>query len=80
MFIETDCSYELCLWDFSTLWYEKVEHDSFRVRAKVYKHVKHTGIVICYLLFHLCLSRDVIRLRMLGLALINQDPKLGKLF
>ena len=35
MFIETDCSYELCLWDGSTLWYEKVEHDDLRARAKV---------------------------------------------
>lgn len=36
MFFEMDCSYEFCLWDFSTFWYEKVEQDQFRVRAKVY--------------------------------------------
>ncbi|XP_078377948.1 non-homologous end-joining factor 1-like [Oculina patagonica] len=34
MFVEMDCSYEFCLWDFSTFWYEKVERDSFRERAK----------------------------------------------
>ncbi|KAJ7371298.1 Non-ous end-joining factor 1 [Desmophyllum pertusum] len=34
MFVEMDCSYEFCMWDFSTFWYEKVEHDNFRVRAK----------------------------------------------
>ncbi|XP_068740229.1 non-homologous end-joining factor 1-like [Montipora capricornis] len=34
MFFETDCSYELCIWDFTTLWYEKVEQDTFKARAK----------------------------------------------
>lgn len=37
MFVEMDCSYEFCLWDSSTFWYEKVEHDSFKRRAKVSK-------------------------------------------
>lgn len=35
MFVEMDCSYEICLWDFNTFWYEKVEHDTFKRRAKV---------------------------------------------
>ena len=35
MFVDADCSYEFCLWDFSTFWYEKVEHDEFEARAKV---------------------------------------------
>ncbi|CAH3154868.1 unnamed protein product [Pocillopora meandrina] len=34
MFVDADCSYEFCLWDFSTFWYEKVEHDEFEARAK----------------------------------------------
>jgi len=34
MFVEADCSYEFCLWDFSVLWYEKVGYDNFRARAK----------------------------------------------
>ncbi|CAH3121148.1 unnamed protein product [Porites lobata] len=34
MFVETECCYEFCLWDFSTMWYEKVEQDNFRIRAK----------------------------------------------
>ncbi|XP_029200277.2 non-homologous end-joining factor 1-like isoform X1 [Acropora millepora] len=34
MFFETDCSYELCIWDFTNLWYEKVEQESFNARAK----------------------------------------------
>ena len=35
MFVEMDCSYEICLWDFNTFWYEIVEHDTFKRRAKV---------------------------------------------
>ena len=35
MFVDADCSYEFCLWDFCTFLYEKVEHDEFEARAKV---------------------------------------------
>ena len=40
MFVEMDCSYEFCLWDSSTFWYEKVEHDNFKRRAKVSNNCK----------------------------------------
>ena len=35
MFVEQDCSYEICLCDLNTLWYEKVEHDHLKTRVKV---------------------------------------------
>lgn len=34
-FREADCSYELCISDMETVWYEKVQDASFKTRAKV---------------------------------------------
>ena len=50
MFVETECCYEFCLWDFSTMWYEKVEQDNFRIRAKVWNCV-----FWCHFLDSMCL-------------------------
>lgn len=51
MFVETECCYEFCLWDFSTMWYEKVVQDNFRIRAKVWNCV-----FWCHFLDSVCLS------------------------
>ena len=51
MFVETECCYEFCLSDFSTMWYEKVEQDNFRIRAKVWNFV-----FWCHFLDSVCLS------------------------
>ena len=63
MFVETDCSYELCIWDFTHLWYEKVEQDSFHARAKVFSflyYVRKGAIFFVFSIFHwlVCLANE----------------------
>ena len=34
-FTEADCSYEFCISDLKTVWYEKIDEKTFRNRSKV---------------------------------------------
>lgn len=67
MFFETDCSYELCIWDFTNLWYEKVEQESFNARAKVFSQlhfVRKGAILFMFSSFHglMCLGNEYSRI------------------
>lgn len=67
MFFETDCSYELCIWDFTNLWYEKVEQESFNARAKVFSQlhfVRNGAILFMFSSFHrlMCLGNEYSRI------------------